>query len=194
MADWTPEEDARLEEFWNMVPEISTDEIGRRMLRSKNSIVGRGHRLGLPGRLSPNLRGGRPKTTSGPTKNHILPGHYSRPKVTLPPLPTASEPVRPPALPARTPYRGVGALATAVAHSVPRPVIVAHTRPVEAAPTRYRRVIECQWVTERGPFLWDRCEEKTLPGKSYCAKHIVGLSYRVRDRSADVAAQFAGDD
>jgi|ERR1700728_2677438 len=92
------------------------------------------------------------------------------------------------------PLRGARELAVALTHSAPKPVIAVPPKLIEPPPGRYRRVIECQWVTERGPFLWDRCEEKTLPGKSYCSKHIVGLSYRVRDRSADVAAQSAGDD
>ena len=92
------------------------------------------------------------------------------------------------------PTRGARELALALANSAPKPVIAVPPKLIEPSPGRYRRVIECQWVTERGPFLWDRCEERSLAGKSYCARHIVGLSYRVRDRPADVAAQFAGDD
>jgi GcrA cell cycle regulator len=51
MPGFTEAEDAKLRQDW--AEGHSTAEIGRRMHRSKNSIVGRAHRLGLPERPSP---------------------------------------------------------------------------------------------------------------------------------------------
>ena len=49
--DWNDAEEARLRALW--AEGHSGTEIGRQMGRSKNSIVGRAHRLELPARLSP---------------------------------------------------------------------------------------------------------------------------------------------
>lgn len=51
MADWTPTEDVKLAELW--AEGLSCGAIGFRMQRSKNSVVGRVHRTGLPPRPSP---------------------------------------------------------------------------------------------------------------------------------------------
>ena len=48
---WSPEEDARLRGLWD--EGHSTAEIARRMGRTKNSVVGRVHRLAFPARPSP---------------------------------------------------------------------------------------------------------------------------------------------
>ena len=51
---WTANEDARLERLWNQRdPELSVIEIGRQCGRTKNSVVGRAHRIGLSPRRSP---------------------------------------------------------------------------------------------------------------------------------------------
>lgn len=51
-VSWTAEDDARLREMW-ADESLSSAEIGRRMGRGKNSVVGRAHRLRLPSRASP---------------------------------------------------------------------------------------------------------------------------------------------
>ena len=48
---WTPERIAKLEELW--AEGLSTAEIGRRLGVSKNAVVGKAHRMKLPGRQSP---------------------------------------------------------------------------------------------------------------------------------------------
>ena len=48
---WTPERIGNLESLW--AEGHSTAEIGRRLGVSKNAVVGKAHRLGLPGRQSP---------------------------------------------------------------------------------------------------------------------------------------------
>ena len=51
MSSPWPTHDAKLRKLWT--EGHSTVEIGRRMGLSKNAVVGRAHRLGLPGRGSP---------------------------------------------------------------------------------------------------------------------------------------------
>ena len=47
-ADWTPERIATLIALWN--EDLSTSEIGRRLGFTKNAVIGKVHRLGLPKR------------------------------------------------------------------------------------------------------------------------------------------------
>jgi GcrA cell cycle regulator len=47
-ADWTPERIAALIALWN--EDLSASEIGRRLGFSKNAVIGKVHRLGLPKR------------------------------------------------------------------------------------------------------------------------------------------------
>lgn len=49
--DWTDETIARLRELWDQG--LSTAEIGRQLEITKNAVVGKAHRLGLPPRPSP---------------------------------------------------------------------------------------------------------------------------------------------
>lgn len=48
IADWTPEKIATLIALWN--DELPTSEIGRRLGITKNAVIGKVHRLGLPKR------------------------------------------------------------------------------------------------------------------------------------------------
>ena len=50
-SPWTPERDAQLTADWDAG--LTTSEIGERMGISKNSVIGRAHRLRLPSRGSP---------------------------------------------------------------------------------------------------------------------------------------------
>lgn len=61
---WTPDGDRRLEVLWLQAnPVLSTKEIGRALGVSKNSVIGRAHRLMLPPRGSP--IGARPRRGGG---------------------------------------------------------------------------------------------------------------------------------
>jgi GcrA cell cycle regulator len=51
-STWTPERDAQLVKLWADTS-LSTRRIGEAMGLNKNSVVGRAHRLQLPGRVSP---------------------------------------------------------------------------------------------------------------------------------------------
>lgn len=70
---WPTEDDAQLTVLW--AKGVSAAEIGRIMGRTKNSIVGRAHRLKLPGRKSPIRRVAN------------VPAPSARPVFTLPPFP-----------------------------------------------------------------------------------------------------------
>ncbi len=80
-TDWTSDTTARLRALWD--EGRSTAEIGRRMGITKNAVVGKAHRLDLPGRESPIRR--RPAGPSAPRQPR--PSRAARP--TLPALPSA---------------------------------------------------------------------------------------------------------
>lgn len=52
MSEWSEAENFRLRELW-ADKSLSGTQIGRLLGKSKNSVVGRAHRLGLKGRVSP---------------------------------------------------------------------------------------------------------------------------------------------
>ena len=96
---WTAERDAQLRALWMQEdPRLSTREIGERMGLTKNAVVGRAQRLGLPGRPSPILPPVvKPDGAAAPRR------FDARRAATLPPALTAVAPVAPAmqALPAR---------------------------------------------------------------------------------------------
>lgn len=57
LRPWEEQELITIRELW--LEGLSTNKIASRMKRSKNAIVGKAHRLGLPGRPSPINLGGR---------------------------------------------------------------------------------------------------------------------------------------
>lgn len=56
-SPWTPDLDARLTTRWNDPDQPSTARIARELGVTKNAVIGRAHRLGLPKRPSPVRRG-----------------------------------------------------------------------------------------------------------------------------------------
>jgi GcrA cell cycle regulator len=95
--DWknNPELVERLRALW--AEGVSVAEIGRRLGFSKNSIVGKAHRLGLPSRPSPIKHGGpsprrsRPQRVRGPSLPKLA--SIAAP-VPQPPPPIIAQPVR----------------------------------------------------------------------------------------------------
>ncbi len=63
MMTWTSQRIAELERLW--ATGASTAEIGRQLDVSKNAVVGKVHRLGLPGRPSPIRRKATGKKQTG---------------------------------------------------------------------------------------------------------------------------------
>ena len=62
---WTPERIAELERLW--ATGATTAEIGRKLNVSKNAVVGKTHRLRLPGRPSPIKRDAFKAPSPSPT-------------------------------------------------------------------------------------------------------------------------------
>lgn len=170
MVDWTEAMVRDLRALWETG--LSAGRIGYEMGLSKNSIIGKAHRLGLPGRPSP-------------IKSEITkPSKKARPKLTLEPLPSAvvnemfrdyASPIRgvvvpPPAKPwpkltdedARFPEVYTPA-------PTPRPVVVAPPPP--PAPAPITRARQCCDMTQAGPAQWVQCDNPAQPGKSWCEAH-----------------------
>jgi GcrA cell cycle regulator len=61
-AEWTPERTAALIALWG--EELTTSEIGRRLGITKNAVIGKVHRLGLPKR--------RPSPTDESELAHVI--------------------------------------------------------------------------------------------------------------------------
>lgn len=65
--EWTPERTNALMEYWNQG--LTTSEIGRRLNVTKNSVVGKVHRLNLTRRRSPIQA--PPKAPAPPVGDHL---------------------------------------------------------------------------------------------------------------------------
>ena len=163
--EWTDETIVRLRALW--VEGLSTAEIGRRLNISKNAVVGKAHRLSLPGRPSPirrdasgAARPAAPRRIAGPT---------------LPPL-TSIRPVA-----ARAPDTAAKAEPPA-----PRPPPAASR--VVSVPQSFGRRIACCWpIGEPGTPNFRFCDGESAPGKPYCVEHAQLAYVRVRDRREDAA-------
>lgn len=145
---WTPERIERLRVLWLQErPQISAVAIGKLLGVSKNSVVGKAHRLKLPARPSP-IRPAKAKPLQRRTQAVGLP------------VPHAEPPERPLA---PAPEKNIG-------HApVPTRRRIA-SLPQKPGPSPFRT---CQWIAkEHGPFTdADKCGAGTVAGSSYCAEH-----------------------
>lgn len=135
----------------------STNEIGRRMKRSKNSIVGYAHRMFLPSRPNP-VKGGGPK--------HDVRRPERVPKKTLPPL-------------ASVPHGNVHASRIGTGMRFKEALAPV----VPPMPVAFSRIKQCQWPSggeKRGEPYRFECREPPIvaPGpngepihRPYCAVH-----------------------
>ena len=136
---WTDGKIARLRELW--MTGLPTAEIGRRMNLSKNAVVGKAHRIGLPGRPSPT----RPKGSGA-----ARPVVRRAPRVTLPAL---------------------RAVQASPPHSAPRAALAAPPDPpARPAFVRASEPCCWPFGTPRTPGF-RMCDEPSLPGRAYCAEH-----------------------
>lgn len=168
----------------------STAEIGRRLKVSKNSVVGKAHRLDLDARPSP-IRGVKSD----------LPSVQSVPRlqVTLPPLPSEQpepaasvltpggriptpaaqpRPVMPPAQPIR--LFATTAIVPPRPSLIPTPIAVVEGPPVERArPVK----VGCCWpIGHPGTKAFRFCDAKAKAGRPYCAEHCDIAYIKIRDR------------
>ena len=143
MTEWTDTMIGRLRELWD--EGHSAQQIGNHMGVSKNSILGKVHRLDLPPRPSPiRVKG------SGAQPGRSVP----RPQSTLAPLPSMAHQTRPQPV-----------LAPLVA--LARPAQRQPSRPPNPKPTRERFGKCCRPINDGRP--WKYCEKpiETL-GRQYC--------------------------
>lgn len=143
---WTDRQIGRLCDLWAQEPRIPTAEIGRQLDMSKNSIVGKAHRLGLPSRPSPIKHDGIRATP------------VRKPRITLPPLL---------ALPSL--------IADIVIPPPPKPVFVAPD-PAEPSPEPFfktRPSQTCCWpVGDPGTRSFRFCDAEIPASRvPYCAEH-----------------------
>ena len=162
--DWTDATIATLRRLWS--EGHSTAEIGRRMGISKNAVVGKAHRLDLPGRRSPiKLR-----DPSAP-KPERRPPRRQAPRTTLPRLQCLSAQLSAP-IPAAT-SREVKTAPDLTENCAPIPVTGNHP---------------CCWpIGMPGTPAFRFCDAPALRGKPYCTEHAELAYVRLRDRREDVA-------
>lgn len=166
-TEWPTERCERLAELWDS--SLSTVQIGKAMQSSKNSIVGKAHRLGLAERPSPIIRqDGKPR----PIRVERIVG---------PSLPPLASLVLEPAPIIKTPTRIISPVVSRAISEVrkhlsagkpspfdnltPRPVPVA--QPV-ARP--YSHFAKCQFIvgTWKIGQMPKFCDKPAFPGRSYC--------------------------
>ena len=157
----------RLRDLW--AQGYSAGEIGRRMGFSKNAIVGKAHRLNLPGRPSPIVPSGTPR----PRK----PSRARGP--TLPALKSAGRP----ALVQRAAPLAVPAAPHCVAPPAPAEVAVAFLRARAAlakAVPRPAAPRACCWpIGEPRAPSFRFCDAESERGRPYCAEHCQRAYVRV---------------
>jgi GcrA cell cycle regulator len=144
-SPWTDATNARLRHLWN--EGLSTAEIGRRLNVSKNSVIGKAHRLELPRRPSPI------KYVDGPPRQ-LRPRHAPAPPRLL------ETP------PARGTTPGIDTDAPGTAGNA-APAITTSTMRIPP-----HRIVECCWpIGDPGTSNFRFCDAPALPGKPYCARH-----------------------
>jgi GcrA cell cycle regulator len=177
---WPDEKVQELRKLW--IEGLSTSLIGRQIGLSKNSVVGKAHRLGLDARPSPIKR------ANAATSLPAIPS-VPRPIHTLPPLPTFVEPVAVRVVafqpePAPAPQRPV----TSLKRDVPTAATSMFTGPVAPrmslvppqAPHPSRS--SCLWpIGEPGTKTFRFCDAGSLPNKPYCDEHAKLAYVKPRD-------------
>lgn len=180
--DWTSEAIERLRVLWS--EGHSTAEIGRRMGVSKNSVVGKAHRLQLPARPSPIRRDpAAPRPVAAGRRPTLPPLRVVAAAPALAPVaapvmaaPAAPLPVR---AEARRPEPREPRLTEVAAAPKPSHVL----RPFARASAR-----SCCWpIGEPGTPGFRFCTAESLNGKPYCAEHAAVAYVRVKDRREDAA-------
>lgn len=204
--EWSEEIIAQLKDLW--AEGLSTAEIGRRLSITKNAVVGKAHRLGLPPRPSPIRRNGsKPKTAADKTEQ---PAATPAPEAPTPraSVATTSAAQPTPAPAAATPAPVVAQpVAAAIAPTIPAASDDKTTRKEKAAPVvrtsakpktllrsisdpepKKRRGPSCCWpIGDPGTPGFHFCGATPIPGKPYCEEHAQIAYVRLRDRRDSVS-------
>ena len=200
--EWTEEIIAQLKALW--AEGLSTAEIGRRLSITKNAVVGKAHRLGLPARPSPIRRNAKPITTekaeapavtSSATAQTATPVQPAKQAEAAPVgeaekhQPTPSAPARstpPEAAPAPAAEEKVAKKEKPAASSKSKPK--APLRSISDPEPQKRRGPSCCWpIGDPGTPGFHFCGATPIPGKPYCEEHAQIAYVRLRDRRDNVA-------
>ncbi|WP_338333222.1 GcrA family cell cycle regulator [Acetobacter sp. LMG 32666] len=204
--EWSEEIIAQLKDLW--AEGLSTAEIGRRLSITKNAVVGKAHRLGLPPRPSPIRRNGsKPKAaadkTDKPTATPATPevsvgraatptppvAHLAQPVAPATPAPVVAQPAAPTATPALSVVDDKTARkekAAPAARTSPKPKTL--LRSISDPEPQKRRGPACCWpIGDPGTPGFHFCGATPIPGKPYCEEHAQIAYVRLRDRRDSVA-------
>lgn len=205
--EWSEEIIAQLKDLW--AEGLSTAEIGRRLSITKNAVVGKAHRLGLPPRPSPIRRNGsKPKTAADKTEQPAA-AAVATPTAEAPaarsstPVPSAVHPAQPHTTAVPTPAAPPSPVATpalaviddkAARKEKAAPVARTGTKPktllrsISDPEPQKRRGPACCWpIGDPGTPGFHFCGATPIPGKPYCEEHAQIAYVRLRDRRDSVA-------
>ncbi|MFT9423835.1 MAG: GcrA family cell cycle regulator [Acetobacter syzygii] len=207
--EWSEEIIAQLKDLW--AEGLSTAEIGRRLSITKNAVVGKAHRLGLPARPSPIRRNGsKPKTAAdkpeqptstapSPQPSAPQPGAtvISTPQPVAPSLAATTAPSTVAAQPQTSPA-AAPTLAMAEDKAAKKEKTAPVARPSTKPKTLLRSISDPEPQKRRGPACcwpigdpgtpgFHFCGATPIPGKPYCEEHAQIAYVRLRDRRDSVA-------
>jgi GcrA cell cycle regulator len=158
-TDWSEAELLTLRRLW--AEGVTALAIGREMGRSRNSIVGKAHRLFLPPRPSP----------IGQRRGEV---REAKPRVTLPVLASVVRPVV---------VRLAPVQIAALGRRPPAPPPPAPPEPPQAPEAGGA---PCAWITSEGR-PWTYCGARCAPGRVYCAEHCAIAYHPIPRRRLEAA-------
>ncbi|PHY92951.1 GcrA cell cycle regulator [Acetobacter pomorum] len=196
--EWTEEIIAQLKALW--AEGLSTAEIGRRLSITKNAVVGKAHRLGLPPRPSPIRRNAKPKTTekteaaSTPaTAQTAIPSQPAKQAEATPAV-AAEKPQAPTSARVTTPVAPAAPTAEEKPVKKEKPAASSKSKPkaslrsISDPEPQKRRGPSCCWpIGDPGTPGFHFCGATPIPGKPYCEEHAQIAYVRLRDRRDNVA-------
>jgi GcrA cell cycle regulator len=144
---------------------VPAAEIGRRIHKSKNAVIGKAHRLGLVARPSPIK-----PTGNNPRRSRVPRAYKVKTLPTLACLAPEQKPESKPILASRR---------------------IAQKKPPQAPPPMpsYGRICECCWpIGEPGDSDFRFCDAPSAPGKPYCAAHCARAYAPSSERQVELAA------
>jgi GcrA cell cycle regulator len=179
----------KIHELYAMWTEgLSTKEIARRLsskwgTTSKNSVVGKAHRLDLEARPSPIRRDPKAANPYATKSHHRENPPTPRPRTSLPPLPSevAAQPET------TAPSFRISALIESGAISTKPAILPPISPPPPQTFSTFRRPSkECCWpVGEPGTKAFRFCCEPAPYNRSYCEAHAKLAYVKIRDRRDD---------
>lgn len=159
--EWPVKTIARLRGLWD--EGLSTSKIAKQLGRSKNSVVGKAHRLNLPSRPSPIIRDGIP---------HPRVIRVHRATITLEQFRSCEWCGKP--LEQQLRFCSVACKALSQIREIVRKPRVAapapRAREPKPAASTHSVFKTCQWL-EGDPRARNFCDDPTKPGSSWCESH-----------------------